>query len=84
MTHSEQFIYIAALRYSLYRMTAAPDIVVREIKKNIDKFSIYNLKLMLSEVEARENVPYDYSDIINLWKNFGNYLKEQINKAGIV
>lgn len=70
MTLQEEFIYIAALRYALYKESCAVEVISDEIKRHIDEFSMDFLKTAISDIRDRPFIRFTDSK----WKDFYQYL----------
>ena len=77
----ERDILIYAMRYSLGRMTYSGTVVIDNIKKNIDLFTINDLELLLRDIVEQESFGgYGMDCDKNTWMGFKGYLEEIIEK----
>lgn len=67
-----------SLRYSLGRESAAPSIIIDNIKHNIDLLDADDLHLFIKEISDCSNYGMNF-DKTN-WENFSEYLKAELKK----
>ena len=74
----DRFILMFALRYVLGRKTTASQIVVDNIKANIDKIPSDEIQAYIKEIEECKN--YGMEMDRRVWMDFKTYLQDELNK----
>ena len=74
----DRCMLIFAFRYALGRQSTAPQIVVENIKANIDKISSDDIYVFIKEIEEC----WDYGMDIDkrIWMNFKDFLVNELHK----
>ncbi len=75
----ERDILVYAMRYALGRMTFAPMTVVKNIKRNIDFFTPYQIEMLIKDIEEQKDFGgYGMECDKKVWMDFKDYLKNKL------
>lgn len=69
---------IFAFRYSLGRCSYAPDMIIQNIKDNINNISTNDIKLYIKEINECQNYGMHMDE--QSWMDFKNYLELELKK----
>jgi len=72
----DKTILIFALRYALGRKTSAPSIVIEAIQDNIDIFDIWEIEIMIKEIDECRDYGMECDKI--QWLGFRDWLVKML------
>ena len=72
----DKAILVFALRYALGRKTSAPSIVIEAIQDNIDIFDIWEIEVMIKEIDECRDYGMECDKI--QWLGFMSWLAKRL------